>query len=779
MQSVERFSEDPENVNLSQDRKNLNKICPKFEVSMPSAKKDHMGKYVNAPGELKKLLAKEYKGRLRTRPVRPDLGPIDQRKRRILNMKLKLAGRKRSSPWTMQDLEKSLKDLKNNKSRDPEGLINELFKMNVIGDDLKLSLLMMFNSLKHEQIIPLLMNHVNVSTVHKKGSRLLLENERGIFRVPVLRFILMRMIYNDKYPVIDKNMSDCQMGGRKRKGCRNNIFIVNGIIHDVMSSKKKEAVALQIYDYKQMFDAINLEQAPNDIFDAGVNDDNLILLYKANEDVKMAVNTPYGLTERQTIKNVVLQGDTFGSILASVQVDAIAKEVEETGLGYKYKDSLTVGMLGLVDDLIGVTKAGFQAQQMNAVLNVKSAEKQLQLGVTKCKSMLISKDRVNVPNNDLMVDCWKVKYKDNPSTGSYEMVETYEGMECIGKTEKQKYLGFFLSSFGDNMVNIKEMKNKSIWLMRKIFTKLNDLNLKNYYFECAVIFLNVMLRSSILYACETYYNLKESEVRQLERIEESYLRQMFKTLKSCPITQLYLESGHIPARFEIKRIRLLFLQYILQENPDSRIFKFLDLQIRNPTRGDWASSCVQDLKDLEIKKSFEEIRSLTKTVFNKMLIESIKVKALQYLVGKRRSKGQEIKYTEIKMAEYLMPNFENLSIDDKRKIFEIRNRMLPIPDNFPLGMEEKRRCWCGEIENTNHIYVCKYWSKENEKTSFQKMYTDDISQLKKVFTQFELSYNMRENYQIQQEKIKNEATHAINLTDPLFSYVEYSNGNKH
>ena len=195
-----------------------------------------------------------------------------------------------------------------------------------------------------------------------------------------------------------------------------------------MSSKKKGAVALQIYDYKQMFDAINLEQAANDIFDAGVNDDNLILLYKANEDVKMAVNTPYGLTERQTIKNVVLQGDTFGSILASVQVDAIAKEVEETGLGYKYKDSLTVGMLGLVDDLIGVTKAGFQAQQMNAVLNVKSAEKQLQLGVTKCKSMLISKDRVNVPNNDLMVDCWKVKYKDNPSTGSYEMVETYEGM---------------------------------------------------------------------------------------------------------------------------------------------------------------------------------------------------------------------------------------------------------------------------------------------------------------------------------------------------------------
>ena len=54
--------------------------------------------------------------------------------------------------------------------------------------------------------------------------------------------ILMRLIYNEKYPTIDSNMSDCQMGARKRKGCRNNLFIVNGIIHDVLPSKKKNPV---------------------------------------------------------------------------------------------------------------------------------------------------------------------------------------------------------------------------------------------------------------------------------------------------------------------------------------------------------------------------------------------------------------------------------------------------------------------------------------------------------------------------------------------------------
>ena len=119
------------------------------------------------------------------------------------------------------------------------------------------------------------MNIANITTVPKKGSKLKLENERGIFRLSVLRSILMRLIYNDKYDIIDQNMSDNQMGARKKKGCRQNIFIINGIIHDVMSSKFKNSVFLQIYDYKQMFDAINLREAIGDMFDVGVTDDTL------------------------------------------------------------------------------------------------------------------------------------------------------------------------------------------------------------------------------------------------------------------------------------------------------------------------------------------------------------------------------------------------------------------------------------------------------------------------------------------------------------------------
>ena len=48
-----------------------------------------------------------------------------------------------------------------------------------------------------------------------------------------------------------------------------------------------------------------------------------------------------------------------------------------------------VSLLGMVDDMIGVTDAGYKAQQMNVLINTNTAEKGLQFGVTKCKSIVV------------------------------------------------------------------------------------------------------------------------------------------------------------------------------------------------------------------------------------------------------------------------------------------------------------------------------------------------------------------------------------------------------
>ena len=117
-----------------------------------------------------------------------------------------------------------------------------------------------------------------------------------------------------------------------------------------------------------------------DMYDIGLKNDKLQVLYKANKDVSISVKTPSGLTEETTMNQIVMQGDTWASTMASVQCDSFGKELLEDNVSflYKYKGYVPIGILGQIDDLIGVREAGFKAQQINSFLNVKTANKYLQ-----------------------------------------------------------------------------------------------------------------------------------------------------------------------------------------------------------------------------------------------------------------------------------------------------------------------------------------------------------------------------------------------------------------
>ena len=114
----------------------------------------------------------------------------------------------------MKDLESVQKGLKRKKARGPAGLSRTIFREPVIGSNIKDSLLDMFNKLKETGEIPNFMRKTIVTTIPKKGSKLEVENERGIFLVNTVRSILMRLLFNLKYQVFDAHMSDSNVGGR-------------------------------------------------------------------------------------------------------------------------------------------------------------------------------------------------------------------------------------------------------------------------------------------------------------------------------------------------------------------------------------------------------------------------------------------------------------------------------------------------------------------------------------------------------------------------------------
>ena len=327
---------------------------PKIDRPLPVGKLDRFGNLVTNHAGLKSLYLNTYKQRLRNRPIKDELIGIKALKDISFQLKLEVASSNKSAPWTIDDLESVLKKLKTGKSRDPHGWVNDIFRNEVAGCHLKLSMLTLFNKVKSENKIPDFMRLADISAIYKgKGQKISLENDRGIFLVTIFRSILMRLVYKDTYDVINENMSDSQVGGRKGKNVRTHIWIINGIICDVLSSKKKHPVDLQLFDYRQCFDSLWLDECLSDLFNSGVRDDKLALLHNINSHVKIAIKTPIGKTDTEDIYNVITQGDVFGPLLCSNLVDNIGKEcIIENKYLYSYKGVVEVPTLGMVDDLI-------------------------------------------------------------------------------------------------------------------------------------------------------------------------------------------------------------------------------------------------------------------------------------------------------------------------------------------------------------------------------------------------------------------------------------------
>ena len=75
-------------------------------------------------------------------------------------------------------------------------------------NDLRHSILRMFNMVKKKQIYQQIFQSANISSFYKnKGDKSDLNNDRGVFNVVKIRFILDKMVYSDIYAKVDASMS--------------------------------------------------------------------------------------------------------------------------------------------------------------------------------------------------------------------------------------------------------------------------------------------------------------------------------------------------------------------------------------------------------------------------------------------------------------------------------------------------------------------------------------------------------------------------------------------
>ena len=223
----------------------------------------------------------------------------------------------------------------------------------------------------------------------------------------------MKLLHERTYETIGQSTTDSPIGAQKDKSVRNHILVLNTIICDVLSSKKKAAIDLNIMDYKQMFDAKEVPICLNALYDSGVKNDIFAFICEANKTATFVVKTPSGNTETQVIYNKIMQGDVLAPLVSSNMVDRhIGRKAFETRNTYFYKNKVDNPPLAMQDDTLGISECGFKTKAMKEFLNYWTNLINLQYGSKKCVKMHVGRTHEEDICSDLSVDEWKENVYD-------------------------------------------------------------------------------------------------------------------------------------------------------------------------------------------------------------------------------------------------------------------------------------------------------------------------------------------------------------------------------
>ena len=80
-------------------------------------------------------------------------------------------------------------------------------------------------------------------------------------------------------------------------------------------------VDLQIYDVQKCFDKLWYAETANDLYSAGLTDDQFVTVANSNQNCQVAIKVPWGkTTERKTLHNIEMQGTVITGIKYSIHI---------------------------------------------------------------------------------------------------------------------------------------------------------------------------------------------------------------------------------------------------------------------------------------------------------------------------------------------------------------------------------------------------------------------------------------------------------------------------
>ena len=615
----------------------------------------------------------EFINRLKPAKIRSGLESFEERTLELYQRCVEEAGKVISDPFTNKELDHAISQLKSRKAT-PDNIPPEVFIHG--GKELRVRLLKVLNAVKEEQVTPAQWEVMKITPLYKgKGSVKELVNQRGIFLSTVVSKLFEKLI-KVRIAEFTAKISVWQAGATEERSAQDQTFLLRSAVNHAIYLNKP--LFLTLYDFRQCFDKMWLEDAVLSLWKLGVRDDMLKLISLLNTKSVASVKTSVGETEEFVLGPNTKQGTVLGPILSSASVAECCDEIVSGGASI---GELMLRILAFVDDLLGLNHYHKDVHESHECITAFADKKRMGLNEDKCVIL-----PVNVPDS-MAVPVLVVNGKE---------------MDIV---EFAKYLGDVFNRKGTNSDMIDERVRKGLVCMISTIALTSEITLGIHLITTLISLYKIIFLQVVTFNSGAWNNLTSSEINRLQVVQLKFLKRILHAPTSTCNCITFLELGILPIEFNININQLRFLHHILTLDENDPVRCAYNQQKLFPYENNWYNEVTFLRSKYSLFQTDEEISVLSKEKWKSL----VKVAVNEYALVRLNLENSEKKktshlspYTELLPQKY----FEFLSPADSRLFFSVRSGTLDIKSLRKYNYSEEdtlcRLCGFGE-ETIEHI----------------------------------------------------------------------------
>ena len=589
-----------------------------------------------------------------------------------------------NSPFTLEEIQKVLRESKGGKSPGPDEITSEILK--VAGTNLRESLLKMMNWFWKHEVLPKKLTEVTIKSIYKgKGATTDLKNHRGIFIGNSILKTYDSLMSNRVKPQLEaEGYTEYQAGGRCNRSIADHLFVLRSILEHHIYIKKE--LLMEFLDLVKCFDKLVLQYVMNDMWEAGVRGKIWRNIYITNKSADVTVNTSVGATSKFSITETVKQGSILAAPMAALHTDGVNKMLNQgSGSGVSYGE-VRINNLIFQDDILKVAEDKKQLNEANIIYDIFGKLNKMQYHETKSKYMTTGKDE-------------DIKLSGKP----------------MQKAASYKYLGDMITPDGGIKETIQTRKGTIAGMTAELNQILEEMDYVNK-FKAVLQFYNGIIVSRLLTNAETWNIITPQNLEELEKLQAMTLKRLLRLPTGTPTNGLRNELGVYTIENQINIKKLMFWHRVMTMKEDKLVKKIMTEQTKQPGNH-WYKRVIEIATSLGLPVDVEKIKILSRGQWKKIVSKAILNKENKDLEKwvQTSKKCKDMK-PNCQLKEYL----NILKPDEAMTILKGRLGMTDVKANYKNKYKDINCKICGKSEDLEHLLnsQCKKCNITSHDTSF-------------------------------------------------------------